>query len=176
MRLLRLSGLLALAGCAQTAPPSDDEHADHIMVAASKATLPSEASTSILTTVFDVQLRAENESNGASTSESKGHAQVKVYEDGSMEFFLMINNKGGETITRAHIHKGAAGVNGPIHWDFLEAGNPVASLTGQPADLRGIGRPRAAAVLADLLAHPENNYVNAHSTAFPGGAMRGQLR
>lgn len=126
-------------------------------------------------TVFNVQLRAENEPNGASTSESKGHAQVKVYEDGTIEFFFSVNNKSGETYTRAHIHKAPAGVNGPIHWDFLEAGNPVASISDQPSDLRGVARPRAAAVLADLLANPSGYYVNVHSTTFPGGAMRGQL-
>jgi hypothetical protein len=126
--------------------------------------------------VFDVQMRAENEPNGASTSESKGHAQVKVYDDGTMEFTFTINNKSGETYTRAHIHKAAAGSNGPIHWDFLEAGNPVASINDQPSQLRGVARPRAAAVLADLLANPHLYYVNVHSTTFPGGAVRGQLQ
>ena len=125
--------------------------------------------------VFNVQLRSENEPNGASTSESKGNAQVKIYEDGTIEFTFTVNNKSGETYTRAHIHKAAAGVNGPIHWDFLEAGNPVASISDQPSQLRGIARPRAAAVLADLLANPSGYYVNVHSTVFPGGAVRGQL-
>jgi hypothetical protein len=125
--------------------------------------------------VFNVQLRAENEPNGASTSESKGHAQVKVFDDGTIEFTFTVNNKSGETYTRAHIHKAPAGVNGPILWDFLEAGNPVASISDQPSQLRGVARPKAAAVLADLLAHPDQYYVNVHSTVFPGGAVRGQL-
>jgi hypothetical protein len=106
---------------------------------------------------------------------SKGPAQVKVFDDGTIEFTFTINNKSGETYTRAHIHKAPAGVNGPILWDFLEAGNPVASISDQPSQLRGVARPRAAAVLADLLAHPDQYYVNVHSTVFPGGAMRGQL-
>ena len=80
-----------------------------------------------------------------------------------------------ETLTRAHIHKAAAGSNGGIHWDFLEAGNPVANVAGQPSQLRGVGRPRAAAVVADLLANPSGYYFNVHSTAFPGGAVRGQV-
>ena len=126
-------------------------------------------------TVFNVQMQADQEPNGASTSESKGHAQIKIYADGTMEFTFTINNKSDETLTRAHIHKAAAGSNGPIHWDFLEAGNPVANVTGQPAQLRGVARARAAAVLADLLANPSNYYVNVHSTAFPGGAVRGQI-
>lgn len=128
-----------------------------------------------LETVFNVQMRSEQEPNGASTSESKGHAQVKVLADGTMEFTFTINNKSDETFTRAHIHKAPAGSNGPIHWDFLEAGNPAASVAGQPAQLRGVARARAAASLADLLAHPDQYYVNVHSTAFPGGAVRGQL-
>ncbi|HKS06974.1 MAG TPA: CHRD domain-containing protein [Gemmatimonadaceae bacterium] len=127
-------------------------------------------------TVFNVTLRAENEPNGASTSTSKGSAHVMVFADGTIEFLFSVNNKSGETYNRAHIHKAAAGVNGPIHWDFLEAGNPVASLADQPSQLRGVARPRTAAVLADLLANPELYYVNVHSTAFPGGAVRGQLR
>jgi hypothetical protein len=126
--------------------------------------------------VFNTQLSAENEPGPVSTSESKGHAQVKVLADGTMEFTFTINNKSDESFRRAHIHKAAAGANGPIHWDFLEAGQPVASVDGQPATLSGVARARAAAVLADLLANPHLYYVNVHSVAFPGGAVRGQLR
>ena len=126
--------------------------------------------------VFNVQLRAENEPNGASTSDALGLAQVMVLQDGTMEFFFSVNNKDDETFTRAHIHKAPAGVNGGIHWDFLEAGVPVASISDQPSQLRGVARARAAAVLADLLANPDQYYVNVHSTAFPGGSVRGQLR
>jgi hypothetical protein len=127
-------------------------------------------------TVFNVQLRAENEPNPVSTSAALGFAQVMVLDDGTMEFFFTVNNKDEETFTRAHIHKAPEGVNGPIHWDFLEAGNPVASVSDQPSQLRGVARARAAAVLADLLANPDQYYVNVHSTAFPAGAVRGQLR
>lgn len=126
--------------------------------------------------VFNVTLRAENEPNGTSTSTSKGHAQVKVLADGTMAFVFTINNKSNETFHRAHIHKAAAGSNGPIHWDLVEAGIPVASVSDQPAQVRGVARARAVAVLADLLANPELYYVNVHSTAFPGGSVRGQLR
>ena len=159
--------LLVVAGCAEpTATPSAAARQQGGILAQNQET-PA--------TVFNVTLLAENEPNGASTSESKGHAQVKVFEDGTMEFTFTINNKADETYTRAHIHKAPAGSNGGIHWDFLEAGNPVATVAGQPSQLRGVGRPRAAAVLADLLANPAGYYVNVHSTAFPGGSVRGQL-
>jgi hypothetical protein len=38
---------------------------------------------------------------------------------------------------------------------------PVASIGGQPATLRGVAVARAAAVLGDLLANPDQYYVNA---------------
>jgi hypothetical protein len=165
-RLIALAGIMAVS-CADPTPTSTGG-ADR-----SLSPLFSIGSDGV---VFNTELRADQEPNGASTSESKGHAQVKVLSDGTMEFTLVINNKSDETFHRAHIHKAPAGVNGPIHWDFLEAGNPVASISGQPSTLRGVGRARAAAVLADLLANPDQYYVNVHSTAFPGGAVRGQLQ
>ena len=167
MRAVSVCAILAVAACVDQAPTSTASNAS--LTPSFSATHKSNP------TVFNVQLRSDNEPNGASTSESKGHAQVKVYDDGTIEFTFTVNNKSGETYTRAHIHKAAAGVNGPIHWDFLEAGNPVASISDQPSQLRGVARPRAAAVLADLLANPAGYYVNVHSTAFPGGAVRGQL-
>jgi hypothetical protein len=165
MRAVSVCAVLALAACVDQAPTSSAGNASRTP----SFSVTQEANP----IVFNVQLRPENEPNGASTSESKGHAQVKVYDDGTIEFVL--NNKSGETYTRSHIHKGVAGVNGPIHWDFLEPADPATSISDQPAQLRGIARPRAAAVLADLLANPSGYYVNVHSTTFPGGAMRGQL-
>lgn len=169
MRAVSVCAVLALAACV-------DQAGAPTSIASNASRIPSFSVTQKANPiVFNVTLRSENEPNGASTSESKGNAQVKVYEDGTIEFAFTVNNKSGETYTRAHIHKAAAGVNGPILWDFLEAGNPVASISDQPSQLRGIARPRAAAVLADLLANPSGYYVNVHSTVFPGGAMRGQL-
>lgn len=169
MRAVSVGAILAVAACVDQAPTN---------IASNTGTsrTPSFSVTQEANPiVFNVTLLAENEPNGASTSESKGQAQVKVYDDGTIEFLFTINNKSAETYTRAHIHKAAAGANGGIHWDFLEAGNPVASISDQPSQLRGIARPRAVAVLADLLANPSGYYVNVHSTAFPGGSVRGQL-
>jgi hypothetical protein len=168
MRAVHVCAVLAAAACVDQTPTN---------LASNSSLTPSfsAASDAAPPIVFNVQLRSENEPNGASTSESMGNAQVKIFEDGTMEFTFTVNNKSGETYTRAHIHKAPAGVNGPIHWDFLEAGVPVASISDQPSQLRGVARARAAAVLADLLANPSGYYVNVHSTVFPGGAVRGQL-
>ena len=170
MRAVSVCAVLALAACVDQAPTS---------TASSASRTPSFSVTQEANPiVFNVLLRAENEPNGASTSESKGHAQVKVYDDGTIEFTFTINNKSGETYNRAHIHKAAAGANGGIHWDFLEAGIAVASISDQPSQLRGVARARTGtnvAIVSDLLANPAGYYVNVHSTAFPGGAVRGQL-
>jgi hypothetical protein len=75
----------------------------------------------------------------------------------------------------AHIHLGKTGENGPV----------VAVLAwpqdGQSADcldarLRPAQFPLGDGVVAEILANPENYYVNVHNAAFPGGAIRGQLR
>lgn len=128
--------------------------------------------------VLNTRLLAENEPNGASTSQASGHAQVKVLNDGTIEFktFILNPNDEGERFNRAHIHLAPAGSNGPIHVDFLEGGVPVDELTGRTITFTGIARPRAAfAGGAALCAAPEMYYVNVHSNLFPGGAIRGQL-
>jgi CHRD domain-containing protein len=174
MRYVILPTLIVLAGCADAAPTSTDEHAAHARVAGTLSS-PATASVSAPIQVFSTTLRAENEPNDASDSEAKGHALVTVREDGTIEFDLVINNKGDETFHQAHIHKGVVGVNGPIHWDFLQSGVPVASISGHPGILRGVARARAAAVLSDLLANPHLYYVNVHTPQLPLGAIRGQL-
>ena len=177
MRYIFVPAMLLVAGCTEVPPTSTGRNETTLTRAeSSPAASLTSASADVAPIVFNTELRAENEPNNASTSDSKGHAQVVVLPDGTIEFTLVINNKSSETYTRAHIHKGATGVNGPIHWDFLEGGVPVATIGDQPATLRGVARPRAAAVLEDLLANPDQYYVNVHSMVFPGGAMRGQLR
>ena len=64
----------------------------------------------------------------------------------------------------AHIHRGAAGTNGPVVVDFME---PVNGLNGcVHAD---------AALIKDIRQDPSGYYVNVHTTMFPVGEVRGQL-
>ena len=64
-------------------------------------------------------------------------------------------------IVGAHIHNAPAGSNGPIVVDFQ-------------AQLHGCTVVDSWLMDA-LLAHPENYYVNVHTSEFPAGAVRGQL-
>ncbi len=71
---------------------------------------------------------------------------------------------GIETPNAAHIHEGAAGVNGPVRVDFTAA---LPALTGC-VDVDPV-------LALAITTTPANFYVNVHNTAFPAGAVRGQL-
>jgi CHRD domain len=74
---------------------------------------------------------------------------------------------------RAHIHRGAAGVNGGIEVAFFDTpGSPV------PPNIDSVsGCVTTTPELArEISRNPEGFYVNLHNAAFPGGAIRGQLK
>ena len=81
----------------------------------------------------------------------------------------------------AHIHRGVAGVNGPIvvlFFDVPEAtpDSPPAALPDTINAVAGSIGGQDAAVLRDIRRHPSAYYVNVHNAEFLGGAIRGQLR
>jgi hypothetical protein len=120
--------------------------------------------------VLHAKLSAKSETTG-STSTAKGHTQIKVRTDGTIEFKTQLNNKAHETFIAGHIHLAPVGVAGPV----------VAPLFTGPATSarhikqRGVATPVAGTTGADLCQSPSAYYVNYHTTAFPGGAIRGQL-
>jgi CHRD domain len=171
MRAVHVCAVLAAAAAAACVDQTPTNTATNNRLAPSFS-----AASANATIVFNTELRAENEPGPISTSESFGRAQVMVRPDGTIEFLFTINNRDGGTYTRAHIHKAPVGVNGGIHWDFLEPADPATSISDQPAQLRGLGRPRTGASVADLRANPSGYYVNVHSALFPAGALRGQLQ
>src|SRR5918911_1875694 len=63
--------------------------------------------------VLHAKLSAKNETTG-STSTAKGHTQIKVRRDGTIEFKTHINNPNRETFVAGHIHKAPPGVAGPV--------------------------------------------------------------
>jgi hypothetical protein len=72
----------------------------------------------------------------------------------------------------AHIHRGGKDVNGPVVVPLTQpaTGDPGASSGCVPIT------PELAPVAADIQAHPRAYYANVHTTAFTGGAVRGQLK
>ena len=72
----------------------------------------------------------------------------------------------GMTATAAHIHVAAVGVNGPV---IVPLTNTSANVWSVPAG--------TLLTVAQLLAYKQGNlYYNAHSVAFTGGEIRGQIR
>ncbi|MEJ5251643.1 MAG: CHRD domain-containing protein [Chthonomonadetes bacterium] len=74
-------------------------------------------------------------------------------------------------ITGSHIHRAPIGVNGPVIFN-IGNGSSYAALSGQLIKVI-IGAPFPAAEEANLLSG--NTYINVHTTAYPGGEIRGQI-
>ena len=121
--------------------------------------------------VHSTRLVAANETTG-STSTAKGHAQIKVRNDGTVEWKVFILNRAGETFVAGHIHLGPAGVAGAVVLPLHTAG---ATTARHIRDRGESSTPTSITLGAAICANPSAYYVNYHTTAFPGGAIRGQL-
>jgi uncharacterized protein (TIGR03437 family) len=99
---------------------------------------------------------------------------------GSVDFIVGIFIGAPTGLTGMHIHKGAAGVNGPITigTDLGTGGATPAqaglNLISKQANVLP-GSQAGLDTLNDLLQDPSQYYVNLHTTDFPGGAIRAQL-
>ncbi|HEX9380931.1 MAG TPA: CHRD domain-containing protein [Gaiellaceae bacterium] len=119
--------------------------------------------------VQNTRLLAENETTG-STSTATGHAQIKVRNDGTIEWKVFVLNPDQETFVAGHIHLAPAGVAGPVVLPLHTSGATTDVQIRDSAEASGMSTLGTA-----ICANPEAYYVNYHTTAFPGGAVRGQL-
>lgn len=169
-----LAVVVAVAACADQTPTG--------LVQARTAPSLSVGSDGAPPIVFNTQMRSELEVP-LSTSESKGHAQIKVLTDGTIQSVVIINNKGDENVFFGHIHHlNPGGQTGPVIWWLTNPVGTALNLTDRHLEFRqnGIFVSNAHftshdAALAELLSDPGSFYVNFHSTAFPPGFARGFL-
>jgi len=109
------------------------------------------------------------------TTDAAGAAAFSLSPDGTSVDYVVITH-GLEDATAAHIHTGAVGTDGP----------PVVFLFGPDAGLDVDGTlmrgtfteaDLLSGTMADLVAamRAETTYVNVHTTANPGGEIRGQV-
>jgi hypothetical protein len=114
----------------------------------------------VLGTILHLQLKGTSEPNATGT------AVLRIRKDaGLICYRLRAANVTLPTVA-AHIHKGAAGVNGPV----------VVPLTAPGADGTSSGCVTVAAPLIDdILANRAGYYVNVHTKEHPAGAIRSQL-
>ncbi len=99
--------------------------------------------------------------NETSPGDADGSGQAEVEVEGT-EVCWEISVANIDAAIAAHIHRAPIGVAGPVVVDFKGQLEGCATVT-----------PALAAALA---ADREAYYVNVHNTAFPAGAVRGQLR
>lgn len=127
--------------------------------------------------MFAAELRGANETPPNSSS-AFGSALV-TFDPINSQLAFEVNQNGVVSPTASHIHRGAAGTAGPVIINF--ATGPTGF---QGSRVHGSGAistlQSSSLTAADLtaLANPSTAngfYVNYHSTAFPGGEIRGQL-
>lgn len=98
---------------------------------------------------------------------------------GTVDFTTRYQFPGSVTFTGFHIHRGAAGTNGPVLIDTrITSGNPVVDETGRGQITRSaqmLEGTANVAILEELIANPEAFYINLHTTVNPGGALRAQM-
>jgi hypothetical protein len=74
-----------------------------------------------------------------------------------------------DDVVAAHIHRGGRGFAGGIEVDLIASGRPGTRFTGCTNRV-------ARSLIREILRRPRRFYVNVHTGAYPGGAVRGQLR
>jgi hypothetical protein len=123
------------------------------------------------------QLRGANEVPAA---DPDGRGQALVRAGGDRVCFAVGWTRIAPPIF-AHIHRGVAGVNGPVVvllFDVpeLASGGAPATLPASIAAAAGCLDGQDPALLGAIRRHPRAYYVNVHNQDFPAGAIRGQLR
>jgi CHRD domain-containing protein len=117
-------------------------------------------STAAFGTVFSLDLKGTSEPNATGT------AVIRILKDTSTVCYRLHAANVTLPTVAAHIHRGAAGTNGPVVVPFTAPaadGNSSGCIASTPA------------IVDDILANPAGYYVNVHTTEHPAGAIRSQL-
>ena len=127
----------------------------------------------------------EDGSTGVGDPDGAGHAFVFGIDNDPTTLCYIITATGIDptfeagSVGMAHIHRAAAGENGPVvaALAFPLEGDAADCLTeGEEDKFPLIGQDgEPESIVADILANPANYYVNVHTGEYPDGAIRGQL-
>ena len=106
------------------------------------------------------------ELKGTTEPDAKGTAVLRIRKDtGMICYRLHVENVTLPTVA-AHIHRGGAGVNGPVVFPFTAPGADGNSSGCAAAD---------PALIDEILGNLSGFYVNVHTKEHPAGAIRAQL-
>jgi hypothetical protein len=115
---------------------------------------------------LSADLSGSNEVPPVSTGDPDGSGTADLtLNQGQEEICLEIEVQNISTPILQHIHRGAAGTNGPVVVDFTH-------LLAQGGD-GCVSADRA--LVKEIRQNPEGFYFNVHTGDFLGGAVRGQL-
>jgi len=133
---------------------------------------------------FTARLSGAEEVPPADTR-ARGQATFRLSADGTeLAYRLIVANI--ENVTMAHIHRAPSGANGPVVAWLYPGGPPAQLIPGRSQGVLAEGvltaanlvGPLAGASLEDLVAElaAGDAYVNVHTSQFPAGEVRGQIR
>jgi hypothetical protein len=123
----------------------------------------------------------------AVSTNGSGYVELEVARDGSKINFELYYADLEGSVTAAHVHFGAKATNGGVSFFFCGGGGKPACPPA-PAFIKGTivaadilgpaAQGIAAGELDEVIAAIRNDvtYANVHSTLFPGGEIRGELR
>ena len=112
--------------------------------------------------LFTASLDGSQE-NPAVVTNGKGTAWVLLSPDMTSLTYRITYAKLTGNFTASHIHIGGTGTNGPVLYPITFSGNTASgTITNLPDSIVG-------KIMKEQL------YINVHSSAFPGGEIRGQL-
>lgn len=118
-------------------------------------------------------------------TKARGQTIFKLSADGTqLHYRLIVANI--ENVTQVHIHLAPAGQNGPVVAWLYPDGPPPQLIPGRSNGVLATGVITAADLVGSLAGQPlsaliahfdaGNAYVNVHTSQFPAGEIRGQIR
>jgi hypothetical protein len=135
--------------------------------------VPSTASASGVNEILKTKMKGINEFPGPGDPNGKGEFAA-VLSDHTMCYSFYAKKIGAPVAS--HIHDADAGASGPVIITFmLPTEEGVQECKTAVPDGEDTNVTMSVSELAALKAAPHGFYVNVHTSAFPAGAIRGQL-
>ncbi|CAN5411614.1 hypothetical protein BH11BAC3_BH11BAC3_34160 [soil metagenome] len=117
----------------------------------------------------DIAMSGANETPNPVATTATGIALLRITSEKSQKVLYskvsVTNLEAGDALTAAHIHSAAIGVNGPV----------IVPLCAGAADFGTVKVTTLTDVLYTTI-KTGDTYVNAHSTNYPAGIIRGQVK
>jgi CHRD domain len=154
-----------------------------VLIVLAAALAPTGVATGQARTSWYAPLSADEEVP-RNASRGTGFATFEMGPNNTLSYYLFVD--GLQNVQMAHIHIGAAGQNGPVAIWLYPPAPPAVLMAGPVSGAIGGGTIALANFMGPLqgqqftaLINALNNgqaYVNVHTTQFPGGEIRGQVR